>query len=55
MARVKIDEKHKAIQICLTLRPGIIEELDKCRKPWQSRSAQIRESLEAYLLKIQAN
>jgi metal-responsive CopG/Arc/MetJ family transcriptional regulator len=51
MARVKIDEKHKAIQVCITLRPGITEALDECRKPWQSRSAQIREIIEAYLTK----
>ena len=55
MARPKIEEKYRAIQICFQLMPDTAEKLDRCRQPWQARSAQIREIIEAYLTKIQAN
>lgn len=55
MARQSIPKEHKAVQVCITLNPDIIARLDACRKPWQTRSAQIREIIESYITKIQAN
>lgn len=55
MARPKIDEKYRAIQICFQLRPDTAARLEACRQPWQARAEQIREIIEAYLAKIQAN
>ena len=55
MARPKIDEKFRAVQITFQILPETARQLDAIRKPWQARSAQIREIIEAYLIKIQAN
>lgn len=55
MARKPIPGEHKAASVCITIPAPTMRALEAIRQPWQTRSGQIREIVEAYLKKIQAN